>query len=337
MPKESVLIISLGLSPAVVTETVDALLDEGIDLRRVYTITTQHPDIVNKCIPLLIEEFKNNPRYRGKIEFKPYEGLIPTEDIVDAMDNLLFMSNLARLMKSERDRGVDIYLGMAGGRKTMSAAMALLAQIYSAKAIVHVLVPTEVEEKGRIDKLMRLKEEELEKAKEREKALHPSGEERKLVVFPVVGAFWMLDNMLKALKGQGGVDGNTLNILKFSGLLDENGKPTDSGKYLLRILEDVHLSPPISLRNPKEKIRISHPQHMPRGYEQFVEKLARNPWVNEIRDIEFVNSSETGIRDVRQDGTIIYQYSDGSKAVKFIISTTATTRSQAEWIRSTLE
>jgi len=339
MSKESVLIISLGLSPAVVTETVDALLEEGIDLRRVYTITTQNPDVVNKCIPLLVEEFKNNPRYREKIEFKPYSGLIPTADIKDTMDNVLFMSNLAHLMKSERGREADIYLGMAGGRKTMSAAMALLAQIYSAKAIVHVLVSPEVEEKGRIDRLMRLKEEEQEKVREMEKALHPSGEERKLVFFPVVGAFWMLDKMLKAFKGEAGVDGNTLNILKFSGLLDENGKPTESGRKLLEILDDIHVSPPVSLRNPEEKIRISptHQGHMPKRYKEFVDRLARNPWVNEIRDKEFINSHETRICNVYPDGRIIYQYSDSSKAVKFILSTTATTKSQAEWVRKTLE
>lgn len=76
----------------------------------------------------------------------------------------------------------------------MSAAMALLAQIYNARAITHVLVSPEIESKGSIYQLEKLTEGE------REEILHPK--EKRLILFPVIGISWMLNDMISALKGQ---------------------------------------------------------------------------------------------------------------------------------------
>ena len=327
MARESVLIISLGLSPAVVTETIDALLDKGINLKRIYIVTSSNESILNKCIPLLKDEFDNNPQYRGR-ELRPYDALIqPHTDIIDEMDNTQFMSLVARLMKREQDS--DVFLGIAGGRKTMAAGMATLGQIFGARAIVHVLVSPEIEEKGRIDRLAELS------AEQRQYALHPA--ERRLILFPVIGTTWMLEEMVDALKGQVMEDTKTLGILRLNGLLDSNGKPTSLGSELLKIIEDIESFPPPSFKMPEDKIRLpSREPNMPKQTLEFVRKLSRNPWVTEIRSREYVNSNETRIVAVESDGTIVCQYSDGSKAVKFFVSTTAKTKGQAERVRNSL-
>jgi CRISPR-associated protein Csx14 len=318
------------MSPAVVTETTDALLDEGINLKRVYIVTTLSEDVQSKCIPLLVEEFQNNPRYRG-LQLFSHEGIISRADIIDESDNTEFMTIVANIMKREKSREADIYLGMAGGRKTMSAAIALLAQIYTAKATVHVLVPPEIEEKGRIDRLEKLS------AEERKRVLHPDKDIRRLILFPVIGISWMLDEMIGCLKGKTPTDENVLKTLRLNGLVDASGKPTNMGQKLLDILEDIESFPPPSFTPPDEKYRITHPPHMPKGTDEFIKKLARNPWVTEIRSIEFVDSSETRILRAESDGKLVCQYSDGSKAVKLLLSTTAATKGQAERVRKSLE
>ena len=226
---EAVLLASLGLSPAVVTETVDALLDEGVRLKRVYVFTTSLDDIWNECIPLLMEEFGR--RYPDiRLICKEFT-TIKKDDIYNEEDNAEFMRKVGAVMAFERSEGNEIYISMAGGRKTMSAAMALLGQLYGAKAIVHVLVPEEIERKGYIKTLKSLP------PKERERVMHPSREVRRLVIFPVIAIPWSVDEVMKALSGKGASE-EVLKILKSSGLLDEEGKPTRAGELILRVLKE---------------------------------------------------------------------------------------------------
>ncbi|MFQ6127124.1 MAG: CRISPR-associated ring nuclease [Candidatus Heimdallarchaeota archaeon] len=324
MGRESVLLISLGRSPAVVTETVDALLDRGIRPKRVYLVTTGDETILNECIPLLRKEFDRIYKPKG-IELRPYDCILSQNDIYTAEDNIELMGLVAGLLKREQNN--DILLSMAGGRKTMSAAMALLAQIYNVKAITHVLVPPEIEAEGNIWNLLKISE-----PSERAKILHP--EERRLIFFPVIGISWMLNDMIRALRGEvKDVRISVLETLKTSGLLDEENHPTLFAQELLKILEDIESFPMPSSLNPAEKIKISHPENLPKSANKFIQKLANIPFVTKIRDIEFINSSESRVREPESDGSIICQYSDKQKAVKLHMSTTAPTRGQARWIQ----
>ncbi|MBS7251362.1 MAG: hypothetical protein KIH08_12370 [Candidatus Freyarchaeota archaeon] len=87
---------------------------------------------------------------------------------------------LLRLRWGEIKSQISI-LDMAGGRKTMSAAMAMLAQIYSGRAITPVLVPTEIESKGVISELEKVKDNK-EKRKE---VLHLK--DKNLILLPIIG------------------------------------------------------------------------------------------------------------------------------------------------------
>ena len=161
--RDIVLITSLGRSPSVVTETVDALIERNMRPKRVYVVTTADSIVQEKCIPLLRDEFRIN--YRD-IDFIVKN--ISNDDIYDEKDNEEFMRLVAGILDEEICRGSRIFMCLAGGRKTMSAAMAILGWIYGADAIIHVLVPSELEKKGNINVLLKLSPEE------KAEILHPS-------------------------------------------------------------------------------------------------------------------------------------------------------------------
>jgi CRISPR-associated protein Csx14 len=324
---DSVLIISLGRSPPVVTETVDALLEMGVNLRRVYCVSTNDRDIQTRCIPLLEAEFRNYPEYvNRRIEFHPWN-FISNRDIETQEDHLEFVNLASSIMKREEDRRSDVYLSMAGGRKTMSAAMAVLAQIYSARAITHVLVPAEIERKGTIDVL------EKEPEEERRKILHP--ENKNLIIFPVIGIASFRNEIIQILKRQAGTpDTRIMEILKTSNFVDASGNPTHLGKEYLKILEDIEDTPPTSTRKPSEKWKISH-KPISKNLNQFVQKITECPHVEMVQDIEYTPSPATRIRGLK-DNIIVAQVADGNKSVVLHIHTTAKTESQTKKVEKEL-
>ncbi len=191
MKKALVLVASLGRSPGVVTGTVDALIDEGKRPRRVYIAATSDPLIWGKCVPLLEKEFSK--RY-SDIKLETEHICIRRNDIYDEQDNAEFMRKVAVVVGRECSRGNDVYLSLAGGRKTMSAAMVLIGQLYGARAILHLLVDPELEKNGEIRKLNELPEDE------RELVLHPPAERRRLIEFPIFAIPWKINEMVDALK-----------------------------------------------------------------------------------------------------------------------------------------
>ncbi len=217
-----VLIASLGRAPGVITGTVDALIDEGLRPGRVYIATTRDSVIWSDCIPLLMKEFEK--RYRG-IEFRCEEIVTEKPDIYDEKDTAEFARKAAAVIARETKIGNDVYISLAGGRKTMSAVMALLGQIYGVKAILHLLVDEELERKGVISKLKELPEEE------KEMVLHPPRNKRVLVKFPVFAIPWKIDQILIALESGSSKDPNLDKIVK--------GMDSVARKWLARILKEA--------------------------------------------------------------------------------------------------
>ncbi|MBD3215197.1 MAG: hypothetical protein GF311_21500 [Candidatus Lokiarchaeota archaeon] len=326
--KDNILFISLGRSPAVVPETLDALMDKGIYIKRTYLITTSDEIIVNKCIPLIQEDFKAH--YQSKsMELSPWQACLSNDDIYTEGDNLELMIKVSGIFKKES--GNNIYISMAGGRKTMSAAMALLAQIYGARAITHVLVPSEVEKKGNIFQLEKLIN------KERERILHPK--EKRLIFFPVIGISWMLNDMIKALQGIeiASIRKEVREILIENGLLDNKYKPTPLGEQLFKLLNDIEKYPIPSSKLPDLKFKHDEFPHAPKGFQKFIMKLSNVPYIEEIRGLEYRNSSETRINEIYSDGSFKCQYSDGDKAYALKVITTAKSRGEVQFIKENLQ
>jgi len=200
-----VLIASLGRSPGVITGTVDALIEEGKKPGRVYIATTSDELIWGECIPLLEREFW--ARYPD-IELDTRQIRISKDDIYDEQDNAEFMRRVAAVVGRERFWGNDVYLSLAGGRKTMSAVMALIGQLYGAKAILHLLVDPELEKDGVITRLLKLPEDR------RELVLHPPADKRRLIEFPVFAIPWKINHVVEALKQGGSPDPHLNEIVK---------------------------------------------------------------------------------------------------------------------------
>ncbi len=325
MPKkDNVLIISLGRSPAVIPETLDALLEKDIYIKRTYIVTTSDEIIYEKCIPLIQEDFRKH--YTPKnMELHPFQCILSSDDIYNERDNLELMINVAKIFKKEQRN--NIFISMAGGRKTMSAAMALLAQIYNARAITHVLVSPEIEKKGSIYKLMELQNNEIEQI------FHPR--DKRLIFFPVIGISWMLSDMINALRGTENeiIRKEVREILFENGLLDENKKPTILGKQLLKLLNDIEKYPEPTLEEPLMKFKKDESPHAPTGYNKFAAQLANIPYIEKIIGVKFINSPETRVNDVTSDGVIKCQYSDGDKAYVMKILTTAKTKGENEMVK----
>ncbi len=126
----NVLISSLGESPAVVTETVDALeREEKIEIDQVITIGTSEWS-VDLSQDVLRQEFKC---FQGaQIAYIPNQ--ISAKDLLSEEAHLEFLDTVATNLKAYQF--ANKYLSLAGGRKTMSAIMTIAAQIYGAKCFV---------------------------------------------------------------------------------------------------------------------------------------------------------------------------------------------------------
>jgi CRISPR-associated protein Csx14 len=231
-------------------------------------------------------------------------------------------------MKMEEDKRSNIYLSMAGGRKTMSASMAILAQIYSARAITHVLVPNEIESKGIITELEKIQDKE-----KRKEILHPKN--KNLILFPVIGISSLRNEIIQILKKQlGPYDEKALAIVRTSNFVDKDDNPTDLGKDYLELLEDITDTPPISTKKPSEKWKISH-KPISKNLNQFVQKVTEYPYVDLVEDVKYDPSPVTRIKGT-EDTKIIAQVADGDKSVILRIYTTARTESQAKKIKKEL-
>ena len=139
----------------------------------------------------------------------------------------------------------------------MSAAMAIVAQLFGAKGLYHVLVPEEIERK-------RLDYEELRNSSEaRREALHPDVQLMELVSIPVVGLFPYMNQITSVLQGETSkAQANVADLLRENELIDANGKPTQTGKDLLTILSEVETAPEASTTPPsKKEIRIPSSQY----------------------------------------------------------------------------
>ncbi len=330
MPKNNVLLSSLGLSPAVVTETIDALENTGLQVNTVVLLSTSNEQILNTYIPLLQDDFADT--YQGRIELIPAS--IANDDIWTAQDNLDFIKLATTYLNTYRKRGDSVYVSIAGGRKTMSAAMAIVAQLFGAKGLYHVLVPEEIERK-------RLNYEDLKNLpKVRREEFHPNVLLMELVSIPVVGLFPYMSQITGVLQGEAAKDqANVADLLRENELIDAEGKPTQAGKDLLAILSDVEIAPEASTTPPsKKEIRI--PRHnIPKADENKLRTIANrmcySPFVNGIATTEWNSQTQQKYR-INDDQSITFFIPQTKKGLTLRTFTTANTRAQAEYVATSL-
>lgn len=227
----NVLISSLGESPAVVTETVDALeREERIQIHQVVTVGTSEWS-VRLSQDVLQDEFHQFDN--GRIVCIPCQ--INAADLLSEEDHLEFLTEVAKNLRAFQF--AEIYLSLAGGRKTMSAVMTIAAQVYGAKMLCHVVpLDKELERLGEVSTWSNLPREE------QHGILHPPADKVRLVRLPFISLFPWLDDIVRGLKGQSPSRPEVRTLLEQSRLWQE-GQATDAGKMMLRVLETVEALP----------------------------------------------------------------------------------------------
>ena len=279
MSRQTILISSLGESPAVVTEAIDKLeLEEGIQFTQVVTLRTnqnvvrQGEEILAKHIPA---------HYRDRITYN--KDFIDSTDVLTGKDNEDYLTMISKWLRAFPSSDFDVYVSLAGGRKTMSALMALAVQIYGAKLmchVVHLLMDEQLQRKMEAGYLSRFPEEQ-------ETLLHPAPEELELVRFPVITLNSMLGDLLTELGGAKPNPENreVLRLLQSSGLIQQEGglwNATDAGRKLLHIMQEVESLPATSTIDPKKKKVDLKDHHGKDRLRPVAEKLRDFPYAENI-------------------------------------------------------
>lgn len=128
---ENILISSLGDSPIVVTAMHDLLTrQEDLEINKVVVL---HP---YGYISLAFDYIKEALNGRCEVISEP----LPFEDANSKEDSFAFLHTLYRLLNDSQKNGDAVYLSLAGGRKNMSALMALLVPLFPCiKGLYHVI------------------------------------------------------------------------------------------------------------------------------------------------------------------------------------------------------
>lgn len=275
-----ILVSALGSSPAVVTEAIDLLAEQGCRIDAVHLLLTDDPD-VTESFHLLSEHLPGHDNIDG-VHQHPIRA---HGDIESDQALLEFMEVACQVLKSLRQAGHRLYVSVAGGRKSMAASLALAVQFYGAKRLFHVWVPPWLEEGGHIDRLrpMRARPDELTLVLHPTLTLEPSDRPR-LVDLPFIGLFPLLPDLLEGLRGKT-TSREVASLLRDNGLTDAEGAPTSLGRTVSRILQDVETWPPA--RQAPYELHITHDHGEKRLTEYakrlgdrlfFITKIESIPW-----------------------------------------------------------
>lgn len=170
MPQTHILLASLGLAPAVITETLWAMMNPGEpgigETRRtpvfpsiVHIVTTHaggrtHEDRSNELNARIthLYELHGEPAPKFIFDFVTQPGGAFLTDVRDQMQNILYANFITRIVaKYAGDKGSVIHMSLAGGRKSMSSydhtAMMFFGRVQD--ELTHVLVdPPILEQAG---------------------------------------------------------------------------------------------------------------------------------------------------------------------------------------------
>lgn len=345
MPRQTILISSLGESPAVVTEAIDKLEhEERIQFTQVITLGTSQSD-VRLGTEILSEHIPAH--YRGRIAY--LHQAIEATDVLTENDNLDYLTLVAQTLRTYR-RFSNIYISVAGGRKTMSALMALAVQIYGAKLlchVVHLLLDEHLQLKMEANYMKRYPEEQAA-------LLHPSLEELELVRLPVLSLFPLLNDFLSALGGQdiGALDKTVRALLEDAKLIEREGsgwKVTGVGQQLHSVLSDIELLPEPSSTLPQEKAVDLKDHHGKDALRTHAERLRFFPYAERIDSTDFNSQFDRSrafhsrygrlLVEVQTDkpDVLIVTLADSQKGYRLAIRTRAQTAAQAERVKRELE
>lgn len=131
---QRILIATLGEYPTVISGMIKALESKGIELDLVYILHTQNDKRhIDGMSVEWIQEYTDTAACIRPIP-------LPFADPHTKDDSLLFLREVATVMENHVYSQHEFYLSIAGGRKNMSALLALMSQFYpSIQGVFHLL------------------------------------------------------------------------------------------------------------------------------------------------------------------------------------------------------
>ncbi len=322
---KKVLIATLGDTPGVVTVAIDRLGAEGVSIDSVVILTTRDWDARN-ALDLLRNHLPDY--YGGRIALVD-ERILETFDVDSDTAALEFMNQACAVLRDYRKAGREIYVCIAGGRKAMSAFLALAVQFYGARRLFHVLVEDlELEKEGKISELQNKSREE------QNRVLHPPIEQIKLVNLPFIGLFPMLGEIITGLKG-GKVRSEVKALLEQNGLVD-GGMPTKLGQMVLDVLESVEALPEPRAGECQVKLERKEPREAEKT-EKWARRLEnRFLFVERIEDIGW-REGEPKVKTEPPNQLVVFLPGGKIGGIGFRLTTTAQTQGQLERARQEVE
>ena len=326
---KKLLIATLGTAPAVVTEAVDLLTQQNCRPDGIILLRTEDHD-VREAYELLATHLPqhDNLTWVEPVSIGQYGDVDTPEAAVE------FMQEACRILKTYRDAGYRLFVSIAGGRKAMSALLALAVQFYGAERLFHIWVPPWLEAEGEIAQLRNLPEEDLIQR------LHPplntmTPEDRpRLVDLPFIGLFPWLEDIRDALKGVVPPERSLKALLQANNLLDSQARPTDLGTAILSILEGVEGLPPA--RQDPCKVAIAKHHYRDR-LERFAWELCgRFPFITQIQSGEW-RSGEAKVKAESPNHLRVFESLGKDFQMQLILETTATTSGQLEAAKRAVE
>lgn len=345
MSRHVVLISSLGESPAVVTEAIDKIeQEERVQISQVITLGTGGYE-VRRGAEMLYDHIPAYYNYRIAYSHDSIEA----SDVNTGQDNLDYLTLAAEKLRALRYYA-DVYVSIAGGRKTMSALMALAVQIYGAKLLCHVahlMLDESLQHEMFAGNLIRNR-------KHWDALLHPNPEEVQLVRLPIVSLFPLIKDILSALGGKDstGIDKTTRQLLETNELIekkDNDWHATKAGEQLYKIISDIEMLPEPSAIAPQNKIVDLKDHHGKEELRPVAELLRDFSYAQRIDSTEW-NSQFDRSRALRSScgrflvevdsahpDVLIVTLADSLRGYRLAVRTFAQSKPQAERTRREME
>jgi len=323
---KKVLLATLGESPAVVTEAIDRLREDGVNVDYVVLLTTKDT-YARDTADLLSKHLRDY--YGGAVAVYDVRILDRFYDVDSDEAAVEFMEQTCSALRSYRKMGWEGYACIAGGRKAMSALLALAVQFYGARRLFHVLVEDPVlEEEGHILKLRNMNPQD------QRRVLHPPVKQIKLVNLPFIGLFPLLGDIISGLKGQP-VRSEVKELLEQNGLLVA-GTPTPLGQMVLQVLESVETLPEPRQGGCQLSLAKKEPREA-RETEEWANRLAnRFLFIERIEDIGW-REGQPKVRVEPPNTLVVFLPGRRVRGIGFRLTTTAQTPGQLERARQEIE
>jgi len=327
---KNLLLATLGTSPAVVTEAVDLLREDGVTVHGIVLFVTKDQD-VQDSFELLAEHL---PQHDGITRIEPVTVGV-YHDIDSSEAAVQFLELASQMLKTYRDAGYRLYVSIAGGRKAMAALLTLAVQFYGAERLFHIWVPPWLEADGEIAKLRKYHNwpEKLNAY------LHPpldkEPEDRpQLVTLPVIGLFPFLDDIRAALRGEAGVPRDIRRLLQANGLLTSQGEITELGRRIGAVLDSVEGLPPA--RQGPCRIHIAK-HHFKDRLEALAQELCgRFPFIVEVRSGEW-RGGEAKVKSEAPNLIRVFEPLGTDFPLQLVLVTTARNPGELETARRKIE